>query len=93
MSAAPQTTSSTQIREFNLSNQQFEQFRVLARDIIGINLSEAKRELVYSRLVRRLRQLELDNFSDYIALLEQRSATETRTIYQCIDNESNIVLS
>ena len=44
------------------------------RDLVirhtGIALSEAKRELVYSRLTRRLRQLNLKSFARYCELLQ-----------------------
>ena len=42
----------------------------------GIALSPAKREMVYSRLSRRLRERELENFQDYLALLEGNDAAE-----------------
>jgi chemotaxis protein methyltransferase CheR len=46
------------------------------REHTGISLAESKRELVYSRLVRRLRRLSLRTFEDYIALLGQGEAAE-----------------
>ncbi len=39
------------------------------RQVSGITLSEAKRELVYGRLSRRLRTLGMSSFRDYRALL------------------------
>ena len=41
--------------EFVLSDQEFTRIRELVREHTGIALSEAKRQLVYGRLVRRLR--------------------------------------
>jgi chemotaxis protein methyltransferase CheR len=63
-------------REFLLSDAEFEQIRTLVRHHTGISLADSKRELVYSRLVRRLRQLQLTNFADYIALLERGNVAE-----------------
>ena len=63
-------------RDFVLQDAEFEQIRQLVRQHTGIALSESKRELVYSRLVRRLRRLGMDNFGDYIDLLESGPAEE-----------------
>jgi chemotaxis protein methyltransferase CheR len=68
--------SSTREREFRLSDAEFEQLRTLVRHHTGISLADSKRELVYSRLVRRLRQLQLPSFGGYIALLERGSVAE-----------------
>ncbi|NTS76885.1 protein-glutamate O-methyltransferase CheR [Catenovulum sp. SM1970] len=42
----------------------------------GIVLGDHKREMVYSRLSRRLRLLKLDNFHAYLDYLEQNKTTE-----------------
>lgn len=63
-------------REFRFDDQDFAFLRDMVREQTGINLSEAKRELVYSRLSRRLRQLGLSGFSEYCALLQQGDAEE-----------------
>ena len=62
--------------EFELTHSQFERIRQLVREHTGIALSDAKRQLVYGRLARRLRALRLDNFGDYIKLLERGDQTE-----------------
>lgn len=56
-------------REFRFTDRDFERLAALARERAGINLTEAKRELVYSRLIRRLRQLGLRGFAEYCRLL------------------------
>jgi chemotaxis protein methyltransferase CheR len=63
-------------REYPLSNAEFEQIRELVRQHTGIALAESKRELVYSRLTRRLRQLRQRSFRDYIVLLEDADSPE-----------------
>ncbi len=63
-------------REYHLSDRDFEQIRGLVREHTGISLSESKRELVYSRLARRLRGLRLGSFAEYIALLERGESVE-----------------
>lgn len=57
------------VREFNFGEEDFNALRSLVRQHTGINLSDAKRELVYGRLSRRLRALGLDSFRDYRSLL------------------------
>jgi chemotaxis protein methyltransferase CheR len=57
------------VREFVFSDADFSALRALVRKHTGISLSDAKRELVYGRLSRRLRALGLRSFSDYRELL------------------------
>ena len=52
-------------REFAFGNEDFDALRKLVKDLTGINLSDQKRELVYGRLARRLRALELSTFREY----------------------------
>ncbi len=56
-------------REFIFGDDDFNALRTLVRRHTGISLSEAKRELVYGRLSRRLRALGIDSFRDYRSLL------------------------
>lgn len=62
--------------DFQLSQAEFERIRVLVREHTGIALSDAKRQLVYGRLSRRLRALKLGSFSEYIKLLERGEPAE-----------------
>jgi len=57
--------------DFKLTDAEFDRIRVLVREHTGISLSEAKRQLVYGRLSRRLRALKLADFRSYIELLER----------------------
>ncbi|HTX23264.1 MAG TPA: protein-glutamate O-methyltransferase CheR [Steroidobacteraceae bacterium] len=57
------------LREFSFGNEDFEALRRLVKALTGINLSDQKRELVYGRLSRRLRALDLKSFRDYRAVL------------------------
>ena len=56
-------------REFAYSDADFERVRKLIYQHAGISLSDQKRDLVYSRLARRLRVLGLKRFSDYLDAL------------------------
>jgi len=63
-------------REFVFTSADFERVRKLIYGRAGISLSASKREMVYSRLGRRLRILGLSDFSDYLHLLEDGGAEE-----------------
>ncbi len=54
---------------FSLSAQEFDLFRDLIHRATGISLSAHKRELVVSRLAKRLRALNLTSFKEYYDLL------------------------
>ncbi len=53
-------------REFAFTDADFEHIRELVRQHSGINLTPAKKDMVYSRLARRLRQLNLNAFREYL---------------------------
>lgn len=65
--SSTQTTS--RLREFAFGDEDFEALRRLVKQVTGINLSDQKRELVYGRLARRLRALQLKTFAEYRELL------------------------
>lgn len=56
--------------EFEFSDQDFQRIRQIINEVAGISLADSKRELVYSRLSRRLRHLGLRRFEEYCRLLE-----------------------
>ena len=59
-----------QFGEIPLTSEDFKAIVGLVRDASGIVLTDAKRELVYSRLRRRLRALDIDSFVAYRAMLD-----------------------
>ncbi len=63
-------------RDFDFTERDFDRIRRLVREHAGINLTEAKKDMVYSRLARRLRALGLKRFSDYCALVENDDGGE-----------------
>jgi chemotaxis protein methyltransferase CheR len=69
-------TSVATDREFHLSDREFGELRRLVREHTGIALADSKRELVYSRLVRRLRRLSLGSFAEYLELLARGEPAE-----------------
>jgi chemotaxis protein methyltransferase CheR len=63
-------------REFEFTDDDFNRIRSLIGLHTGISVSEAKRELVYSRLARRLRHLGINRFEKYCRLLETGDSSE-----------------
>lgn len=61
------------IQRLPLSDTHFRRISELIYQRAGIVLADHKREMVYNRLVRRLRILGLNDFSSYMALLESDS--------------------
>lgn len=57
-------------REFPFTARDFNRVRTLIHRRAGIALADSKRDMVYSRLVRRLRSLDLSSFSEYLDQLE-----------------------
>jgi chemotaxis protein methyltransferase CheR len=63
-------------REFEYSAADFERVRRLIRSRVGIALNDSKQNMVYNRLVKRLRALKLSSFGGYLALLEDEQHEE-----------------
>lgn len=63
-----------------LSEHDFHIIRHLMADISGIQMASHKKALAAGRLMKRLRALQLDSFSDYVSLLQQPQYQEERRI-------------
>jgi chemotaxis protein methyltransferase CheR len=70
------TASASSQREFSFSDKEFAFLATLANKVTGIQLADNKRDMVYSRLVRRVRALHLESFADYCALLASEAGKE-----------------
>ena len=66
----------TKSKEFKFTNKDFNYIRELVLAKTGINLSEGKSDMVYSRLTRRLRTLNLNQFAEYLNLLKNEDEGE-----------------
>ena len=64
----------------SLNEHDFNIISHLMADISGIQMAAHKRALVSGRLMKRLRILQLDSFSDYVALLNNPQQQEERRI-------------
>jgi chemotaxis protein methyltransferase CheR len=58
-------------REFEFTAQDFARVRKLIYQHAGISLSDAKTDMVYSRIGRRLRAVGHDSFKQYLDDLEK----------------------
>jgi len=58
------------VKDFFLTEKEFFKLREIVYEEAGIKLSDAKRVLMQSRLVKRLRQLKLNSFGDYYDYLQ-----------------------
>ncbi|OUS29665.1 hypothetical protein A9Q99_08280 [Gammaproteobacteria bacterium 45_16_T64] len=63
-------------REFPMLEKNFEFLSKMANKETGIQLGEHKRDLVYSRIVRRIRVLKLKNFNQYCEYLVRNKDKE-----------------
>jgi chemotaxis protein methyltransferase CheR len=63
-------------REFAFSDQEFKLISQLIYARAGIHLTLSKKDMVYGRIARRLRTLNLDSFSDYLARIESDDVEE-----------------
>lgn len=63
-------------KEFEFTDNDFQKIRKMVLEHTGICLSEIKKDMIYSRLSRRLRQLKLESFATYLDLLEPNDNDE-----------------
>jgi len=63
-------------REFNFSEADFRFIKNRIFQLAGISLSDAKHQMVYSRLTKRLRVLGLTCFKEYCSLLKSGNTDE-----------------
>lgn len=63
-----------------LSDEEFLFFKNFVSKRIGLQLNDFKKELLISRLGRRLRLLNLNNFSDYIELIKKDPGEATQAL-------------
>jgi chemotaxis protein methyltransferase CheR len=82
--ASTNVSASGRQREFDYTPADFERVRQLIYKHAGISLSPLKQDMVYSRLARRLRVLNLDNFAQYLDYLEKADAAEWETFVNAL---------
>jgi chemotaxis protein methyltransferase CheR len=82
--AASMTVNTLGMIDFVLTDAHFQRICALVHQHTGIALSDAKRQMVYGRLARRLRALKLSSFAHYVDLLESGDATELQEFSNAI---------
>ncbi len=63
-------------REFPMTDKDFQRIKKSAYKITGITLTDHKKNMIYSRLARRLRRLDMTYFSEYCELIERKNSPE-----------------
>lgn len=70
-------------KEFVFVSADFEAVRKRLKKIAGINLSDSKDSMVYSRLSRRIRQLKMSSFSEYLHYVD-KTESEHQEFVNCL---------
>lgn len=76
--------ASEKVREFQFTESMFEQIRELVKHHTGIVLSDGKQDMVYGRLTRRLRALDLSEFDSYLTLIKREDEQELTHLVNAI---------
>ncbi|HEC13825.1 MAG TPA: chemotaxis protein CheR [Acidiferrobacteraceae bacterium] len=71
-------------REYGFTDEHFNCLRDMVTQYSGIKLPDTKRDMVYGRLVRRLRCLNLDSFEEYCELVSGDSGEERVALINAI---------
>ena len=74
--AFEKTAGERELYLFPFTSDDFHRIRSLIYRVAGISLAPSKKDLVYSRLARRLRVRQIETFSDYIRILESGDLQE-----------------
>ncbi|MDD2271308.1 MAG: chemotaxis protein CheR [Desulfuromonadaceae bacterium] len=74
--ACGRTSGEGELYQFPFTSDDFHHIRSLIYRMAGISLAPSKKDLVYSRLARRLRVRQIDSFSEYIQFLESNDQLE-----------------
>ena len=67
-----------------MADEDFKRLAAMAYDISGIVLGDHKKELVYSRISRRIRKLGLSDFAQYCSYLDQNQGAEVNEFVNSI---------
>jgi chemotaxis protein methyltransferase CheR len=84
MTASPEQAFTEREREFPFTDEDYAHLSEVVTRESGITLGANKRQLVYGRLTRRLRQLNLTNFSQYCDYLDAHVEEELGELINAI---------
>jgi chemotaxis protein methyltransferase CheR len=71
-------------REFPMSQKNFDEVKDIAYRLTGIKLTDHKKNMIYSRLARRIRERGLGSFNEYCDLLGRSGNDETTEFVNAI---------
>ncbi len=80
----PDTDDTPAARGFALHDNEFEAVRRFLYDATGIALGDAKRDMVCSRLAKRLRHHGLSSFGEYLSLVREGRGGERQEFINCL---------
>jgi len=63
-------------REFDFKDQDFGRVKTIVYDFAGIDLNDSKKNLVYNRLSKRIRFLNMQSFSEYLDFVDSQGEAE-----------------
>ncbi|MDH5673742.1 MAG: protein-glutamate O-methyltransferase [Myxococcales bacterium] len=64
------------IEDFQFTDADFRRIQLLVREKIGLDLADNKSQMVYGRLARRVRRLQMDSVARYLSYIESGDAEE-----------------
>ncbi|WP_317931041.1 protein-glutamate O-methyltransferase [Halioxenophilus sp. WMMB6] len=76
--------SAPRAEQYSLNAKQFKTLCTMVYDMTGIVLADSKQEMVYRRLMRRIRELKIASFSLYFDLLQSNESDELRHFVNAI---------
>ncbi|MEA2098797.1 MAG: protein-glutamate O-methyltransferase CheR [Campylobacterota bacterium] len=77
------------IKSIKITDKEYLQFRDIIYKTTGIDLKSNKQNLIESRLMKRLRAREVDNYSDYYKIISQDKNELQLMINQVTTNETS----
>jgi len=80
----PEKAVLSRVKEFRMTDGDFARIQKYAMEHTGISLSGQKKEMIYSRLAKRIRLLKLEDFSTYCDLLSDHSEQEISNFVNAI---------
>lgn len=67
-----------------ISDSDFAEIVRITLEVSGISIDDSKRPMIYSRFSRRLRELKLNSFADYINILKKGDSDEYRAFINTV---------
>ncbi|MBE9535972.1 MAG: protein-glutamate O-methyltransferase CheR [Proteobacteria bacterium] len=73
---------------FELSDKDYHRIKDIIYNVIGINLGDSKKELLRTRLSKRLRALSIDTFDEYYNHVTKRDQSELTHLFDAISTNT-----